>query len=475
MDLKSPSRDLAGLFGADLASRLIPFLVLPVLTRRLGPEAFGQFAFASAAIGFFGLAASFGIIPYATRELAQCSPEERGSVVRSIVRLRWIGGISAFLVLLLVVRFFPLPLGTRRLLAIQGFGLLLAPFDLGWIFLAIGGVRRVAYANLVGQSVAAVSALILVKSPRDVSVYVATGVIASVITIAVSYGFVRRVEPWALRQGGKRAVPYRQILSEAGLLGLASLGSLVYNRADAVLLGFMVSASALGAYAAAYKLYELGLSAVLLASQAYFPHLARAAREEEGLTETAANYVKVAGTVAMAGTAATLAVAPEAIGLIFGQGYRVGGNALRILALAFPLGALASLGAAAFLMAARRSGRYASVVLMSGAINLLLNVLLIPRYGIQAAASTTVLSQAFVALLAIAWRPLGVGLRFLKPLVPAAAGAALLFAILMPCRKIVPEGQAGSIAICVTATLGCTAMVAAMAFQERQSRETGVI
>ena len=66
-------------------------------------------------------------------------------------------------------------------------------------------------------------------------------------------------------------------------------------------------------------------------------------------------------------------------------------------------------------MLTRRSATYAGVVWSAGALNLVLNLLLVPRIGAIAAALTTVASQAFVAVIAVVLRPKGVGLRFLAP------------------------------------------------------------
>jgi O-antigen/teichoic acid export membrane protein len=238
-------------------------------------------------------------------------------------------------------------------------------------------------------------------------------------------------------------------------LGTASLGSLLYNKADAVILGYLVPAAALGLYSAAYKIFEVGLSAVGLVHQALFPGLASAALEPRRLAGAARQYTAIQAVVTLPGAAATAILAESALRMLCGEAYVGAAPVLRVLALGLPAAALASLMAGGFLMLARQSALYAAVVWGSGILNVAINLWLIPVFGPIIAAGTTVLSQAGVGLAAAALRKKDVSMSFLRAAAVPAAWALGLAAMLGLSRSVLSAGRWSDAGLLAFAAVCC--------------------
>ena len=265
-----------------MLSRLLPLIVWPIIVRRLGPDSLGRYSFAMAAMSFVALAASFGVVPYAVRELAQAPPNRWPEVVRGVMGLRLVlvGIVVVPMAIALAVA--PLPPGTSGLLAIALIGVMASWPDVGWVFLVRGKARLTAYANVAGQIVSGGLAVSLVHRPGDVHIYALATVVGGAVSVAAVWALAVRHEPWLRASLTVPVDPFRPDRREIVMLGAASLGSIVYNKADVLLLGYLVPASVLGLYSAAYKLFEFGLGAIGVVFQALFGSLARAASEHAG-------------------------------------------------------------------------------------------------------------------------------------------------------------------------------------------------
>lgn len=452
-------RDLTLLLAVDALSRVIPFVVWPVLFRRLGLGPIGLLAWVNAAFAFVTLAANYGIVPYAVRELARAERASRPAVFRGVLKLRL--AVAAGVTGIVIAGSFvgPLPPGAAPLLRIQVLALFLSALDAGWVFTALGGVRRIAYGQFLGQVAVAGATLAAVQGPTHLLRYVTITIVGAGISTVTTWTMVVRSEPWVL--SAAPSVAFTPSFREVGLLGTASLGAVLYNKADAVMLGYMVTPESLGLYAAAYKVYDLGQGVLALGNQALYPRLAGACADARQFVEELRRNLAVLGSMALPGLAVTAALARPAVLVIGGGDFVTADSILRVLAIAFPVSVVASLGASGILVLTRRTGNYAGLVLTAGFVNVGLNLLLIPHWGILAAAWTTVISQAVVAAGSLALRPEGLSLSFLQAFMRPGLISVLIFVALVIATHATPDTRSGRLTLLAVGAALCGAVVAA--------------
>jgi O-antigen/teichoic acid export membrane protein len=204
----------------------------------------------------------------------------------------------------------------------------------------------------------------------------------------------------------------RSAVAQTLPLWLAGLLSLLYFKGDVVILKAFVSDAEIGAYSAAYKIFEgsMILPAVILA--ATFPPLARANLEPHRQRQWEAALVGLLlGLGALVGGFIYLGSA-RLIGLIYGAGFARAVPSLRVLALAVPILFL-NFGLTHFLIARdleRRNLAFAALMLV---VNVAANLLLIPRLGGPGAAWATLVTE--IALTICCAIALGAGQRAVAP------------------------------------------------------------
>jgi O-antigen/teichoic acid export membrane protein len=223
----------------------------------------------------------------------------------------------------------------------------------------------------------------------------------------------------------------RDLFTGAWWVGVGALVLMALFRVDMVILEAIKGDEAVAAYAAAYRLLETMTLFTWTIARAVMPVMSTSTSPsrlrrgvEQGIAVAAFIYVPFA--------AVSLLEAPATIGLLFGSAYaEVSAPALRWLAFAPLLFAVAYYGVAA-LLSQGRSIRMVVTAATATAVNIGLNLALIPSLAGTGAALATTLSY-LVEGVVVLWlcSPLTGRVRIWRPLLaPAAAGLVMAAALI---------------------------------------------
>jgi O-antigen/teichoic acid export membrane protein len=406
--------------------KALRLLVVLLSGRALGEAAFGRFQFASTVTTLLALGTDLGLGIWSTRALAR-DRAHAASVVGTGLALRVLAS-APYALVTGAVAWAVGPGETRAAFLFLGVAALAGAFADHFAAVMRGYERLDDEARLnVGRALfivaAALAALWRWRSVAALSAGVMVGTLAGAV-----YGLAilrRRYRlPAPALAGFDRALA-RTAAAEALPLWLASLLSLLYFKGDVVFLRMFAGDAELGAYSAAYKLFEgtMNLPAVLLA--ALFPVLARAhgdrgrQRRLEGLVIAVLGACGLlVGLVLYVGRAPIIRVG-------FGPSFGRAAASLRVLALGVPL-LYCNFGLTHFLIArdlGRRNLAFAATALV---MNVALNLLVIPRWGGPGAAAATVLTEATLTaccLWALGWGPSALLASRRSPAPPSARTA----------------------------------------------------
>jgi O-antigen/teichoic acid export membrane protein len=252
----------------------------------------------------------------------------------------------------------------------------------------------------------------------------------SVVGLVASSLIVRRLGV-RTRFGSLRWADLRELFLRAWWIGVGALVLMALFRVDMVILEAIKGDEAVAAYAAAYRLLETMTLFTWTISRAVLPVMSTSSSPYR-LRRGVEQGIAVAAFIYLPFAAVSLIEAPGVIGLLFGPTYaQQSAPALRWLALAPLLFAIAYYGVAALLSQERSTGM---VVTASTAVvvNIGLNLALIPSLAGTGAALATTLSylvESTVALLLCS--PLTGRIRIWRPLLaPAAAGLVMAVVLL---------------------------------------------
>jgi O-antigen/teichoic acid export membrane protein len=435
------------------------FLVMRV-GRVLGSEGLGVYTLASTFLHVFVLIPNFGLDTLAIRDIAR-DRAAAGPYVANMVAAKAALALPAFVLLVGSILLLDYDPATRTAILVLAICLFFDPFAEAAAAIYQGFERMELMTVISGTSKILTTAvsLVLLERGHGVTTVLAVTTLGSAAVVPVHVVWVRRVVGAIPRRIDRDSI--RRLLREAYPLFLTNLVGLLYFRTDVVMLSKMRDEHEVGLYGAAYSLLRALTMIPGIAVMAMYPALSRAYSGSEDvpadpaslqrLCDTAFKYQLALGIPLTVGLSA---VAPETIDLLYGAEFEVSGRVLQLLIwslLFFFTNTLLGY----MLFTANRQRDFLGIKLVNLGLNVVLNAVLIPRYGLFGAAAATVATIAFSFLLhlrlvarflyrvrfhVIAWRPAlaaaamagviglvrGAGLPAMIP-----AGAAT-YAILLP-------------------------------------------
>ena len=440
MSKESPSdvRRVATSTAFGLAGRIAVLLLglasIAITTRYLGASQYGKFALALSFVQLFGVLADAGLTTIVVRELAQ-KPERAPSLLGSALALRSGLAVASAAAAALVALLMPYPTDVRVAVLIAGIPLICGLLNSAFVAVLQSDLRagRIAIADVAGRA-AALAAVALVAA-LDLGFYavVFSAGIGAAVTLALTSAMARA---WLPSRPTADRPTMRRLLLAALPLGAALALNEAYFRADALIISLSRPFEELGLYALAWRVGELTatLPAAFLVS--VFPMLARYVATQDTRMGTA---LRTAGDVLIyAGTAIAVGgalVAPELVRALGGESFAGAATPLRILLAAAAIGFVNGLYGHA-LIARNRQLAALWLNVLALALNVVLNIALVPSQGIEAAAWVALGCELVLCAGSgwMVWRFLGYVPSFVA-LVRAVPAAAAMAAAVWPLRE----------------------------------------
>jgi O-antigen/teichoic acid export membrane protein len=414
--------------AGELVARVTGFLVLIYLARVLGAELYGLVGFVYAMILYFVTLTDFGVETLGPRAVV----DRREDVARLASAVLTARALLGALLCAGIVLFALLALSDpdRGVLAWYGVILLATGGSARWVHLGLEQTGPVARARIAGEGLRALLTVLLVRGPADVLYVPLVHVLGEGLTAILLIASLRK-QGIALRPRWDPAVALPVLRSGWPMTVTIALGMVLYNSDVLLLRGFR-AASEVGLYLAAYTLITLLGNLSTSYSASLLPTLTRlGAASQRGLALYRVAIVQVLAASVPTAVGGFL-LAPRLIDLVFGTAYRPAAAALQILVLTTPL-TLVRMVQHATLYARGRQDRVMWATAAAALFNISVNLVVIPRFGMIGAATTTLLSETLRATL-IQYFVLreGFGSAVLRGLWrPAAASVAMATLLLL--------------------------------------------
>lgn len=387
------------LTASEAISRFATFVLWIYIARILGAAEFGKFNFAIAIVGLFSILPVFISPEIVTREFA--GEKEREKEYPALLSLKIILGLGA-VVLLAISSFFVTgdPAVRKVILILALYNFFLGFFDIICAFLrARQRMEYEAFAKVLDALLTTAFGLFVIfrfPSLENLSyAYLLEG-LAFISLVLLFFHF--KIYPLSLAYD--KAV-WRQILILSWPLALISIVVTIYNQIDTIIMGYLGQMAQTGWYSASQKIVRLSLVPVALISQAFYPVLSGFFRNsQQELQKIWDRQMEIMIFLAIPLVIGGITLAPRILIFFYGPGYLPSVLALQILMI---MAGIVFLSEAfrQILVVANRQTKTLEAVLAGAAINILLNLILIPRFSLYGAAAATVITNIFILFLLI--------------------------------------------------------------------------
>lgn len=417
------------LTAAEAVSRLIQFFIVIYITRVLGAAEFGKFSFALAFVSLLVVFSNFGLSNIATREFSKGGEEEKD--FPAVLSLKVILSAVVLSAMLAGSWLVTDDASVRKIIWILAFFTLTNDF-FSVIYAFLRARQRMEYEAWakIGQAFLTAAAVLLVlahaPSVENISwAHVAASVIALAAVAAAFY-----FQAYPLRFAWDPPV-WRKFFSLSWLLGLATVCGAAFVNLDSVMLGYFGQVTQLGWYSAAKQIVIACAIPPAMIMASFFPILSRFFKESpDKLHKAWIYYMELMIILAVPLAAGGIALAPKIIPFLYGSGYEPSVAAFQILIIVAALICLYN-PLYILLVVANQQRKVFFVTLAGICANVVLNYILIYRFGLYGAAISLVATHGIVVMLFMRHAHFIVPLHSFKDSLAKTAGIALCAALLM--------------------------------------------
>lgn len=368
------------------------------VARYLGPEQFGLFSYVLAFTAIFGGIAKLGLDNIMVRELVN-HPEKRVNYIGTGFWLKILGAFLVIGIMTAIVPFTSNDPTTNTFIFIIVAGLIFQSFEVVEFYLQSQVLAKiVSLCKVIQLALSSMAKIYLVLSEAELIYFV---VITSldVLSLAISYSVAYKLLKYPAFFKHFDLNIAKQLLKDSWPLIFSAIVTMIYLRIDQIMIKEILGEYEVGIYSAAKRISEAFYFVPMLICASLFPAILNAKKQSEELYKKRlqALYTFMVWTAIAIALSITF-LADWIVALLFGRAYI---DAAQVL--------IIHVWASIFVFLIVASGKWLIIenlqklsfwrAFSGSVLNILLNVILIPNYGVNGAAVATLISYSFAGLL----------------------------------------------------------------------------
>ena len=391
--MKSENKNFLLNVAYQMLSYVFPLITVSYISRRLGVENVGIYSYTYSIVYMFMLAAMLGINNYGNREIAKVRDdrEKTSDLFWEIYRLQLFIVGSATVGYLFYTVF--LCREYKNIATIQGLYLISVFFDINWFYFGLEKFKLTITRNCIIKIASLVLIFCFIRTQDDLAKY--TFIMAGATVISQLYLIV------SLHKyvDYKKAPLHNSIkhLKSCLILFVPVLAFGIYRVMDKTMIGAFSDVTELGYYENAERLINIPISIINALGTVMLPRMSYLLQNRKSDSRTAIDSsMKLALIMATVMATGLFLIADDIAVVLFGSSFIKSGNIVRILSVTIIASAWANVIRTQYLIPMRFDRIYVTSTLGGAVVNLILNLLLISKFGAYGACVGTIAAEYFV-------------------------------------------------------------------------------
>lgn len=371
------------------------------IARAYGPEIFGNFTLLIVYIALFYLIADFGFNAIVLEKIQNQATKKE--YFKLLLGLRIIWSLILVFISISILAFIPSSHGFNPSVKL---GTII--FSLSIISQSLIISSNIIFQNKLRYEQSAISlftgsflSLILViffSTHNFPLIFIILSFLLGNVVIALTSLFLSKItDPEIDLRPSFNLLKFKEIFQNSVPLGITLVFNLIYFRSDTFILALTKSSADVGNYGLAYRFFETVLVFPTFFMNSLYPLMLSTKDSPENLKSLISKAFKTLLILSLLTTIIFIIIAPNLISISGGALFTQSTTALRLLSLSFPVFFLSSL----YMWVLITLGKRKILAFIYGAsmvLNIILNIIFIPPFGIPAAALTTLLGETIIMI-----------------------------------------------------------------------------
>lgn len=375
---------------------VLPIITTPYITRTLGLRANGIHSFTESIVTYFIILGSIGTSLYGIRKIAYVSDDgEQLSKVTAEIML-----LKLALMLITLAVYIPLLCINNEfayIYRIQIINIVANGIDISWFYQGIEDFKKVTLRNLLVKMIFIACLFLFIKKPSDLSLYVFFTVVGALIgNLIMIYYLPKYIDIHSVKK-----VDLLCHIKPSLLLFVPQAMNYIYALLDRSMLGWMTNTDNVSIYDQAQRLVRMITAILQSVGYAMMARVANltAGNDREGIKE----YIKKSADfnffLAFPATFGILGIADDFIPFFLGKEYVEVIPTLKVLSVLILTMSINNVLGVQLLMPIGKERAYTVATASGAVVNVLVNIILIPKLGILAACISSIAAEIVVLLI----------------------------------------------------------------------------
>ncbi|MCI5856853.1 MAG: flippase [Agathobacter sp.] len=383
----------------QVLSLIIPLITAPYISRVLAADTIGQYSFAQSIVSYFVLFASIGTGMYGQRYIAELTAHH-GNTRKAFWEITILRGTGIGLAILLYCGTILRYTDSRLIYAVAGIEILAALFDISWFYQGTEQFQKLSVFNGFCRIIATVCIFVFVRAKDDLVIYMACNGLA-----ILASNLIQCIEVHRYMSGDaprSEIHPFRHILPSLRLF-VAQLAIQLYTVLDKTMIGLITKSNyENGYYEQCQKIIRM-LEAIItslgtvMASRITILWHGDQDKNKEQIHNLLLFSFRVVFAIGLPIMMGVILIADRIVPIYYGPGYEPVCNMLKWLSVIVPTIGVSNVIGYQLLIPSKRERLMTISVVCGSIVNIITNLILIPRFGAMGAIYASVLSEIIVS------------------------------------------------------------------------------
>lgn len=376
-------------------------ITLPYVTRVLGTTYYGKLTFCSSIISYISLIAALGISNYAIREGAKVKNDKKAlqELSNELYSINIVSTLVSYVILVCLILFWGKLDGCATLLLIQSLTVVSTTIGVDWLNSIYEDFTYITIRYIICQSVSVLLMFVLVHSEKDYLMYAVTSILGSVIANIANMLYVRK----------KYRITPRFVLTKEMTKHLkhifmffgTTIAAIVYVNSDITILGVLRGEEDVALYSVSVRMFTLVKQMVTAALIVTIPRISNeiSFNNISGIEAKLRVILSGVFVFVIPASVGMIMLATSIVNVFAGDSFSSAARSLQILSVALVFAALATFYYYVVLIPLKKEKCVFFATLITAIVNVVCNFVLIPYWGGNAAATTTVFAELLATII----------------------------------------------------------------------------
>ncbi len=371
---------------------LLPLITSPYISRVMGAEGIGIYSYVSSIAYYFLIFINLGLANYGNRSIARVREDEekRSQVFCSIQGMQILVGIPVLIIYFLCC-FFVFKTTYQLYFIIYGLYVLSAVFDINWFYFGMGEFKISTIRSIIVRTLTFVSVFVFVKTKEDLIIYIfimAISFLISSISLWLKLKkYVKFVKP-SLKSIVKHFFPNL-------ILFIPILAMSIYRVMDKIMITALSNEVETGYYQNADSIVTMSLTFFSAIATVMLPEISNlAAKNQIDLIKRSVRDIMQIGLCfSIAISFGLAAIGIKFAPIFWGEEFIQSGYIIVALSIVPIITEWKNVLRSQYLIPCGKDKGYAISLVIGAILNVIFNIIFIPKYGALGAVIGTIVAE----------------------------------------------------------------------------------